>query len=138
MEVVGGTPADAKGTLPNGIVVLDRGLVFYINDGGNLHADPFNAVGVGIIKNPEIALLIFLLFLMGKARVLIEHRIRARTVRILGIRSSGRAPLERDLALSILDAAGGEAYFGDLTEYFSVGDREVLDRLVDDIEVILV
>lgn len=130
------TPAEERGRLPNGIVILDQGFICYVAKDGNLHADPCNAVGVAIIKNPEIALLVFLLFLMGRARVLIEHRIRARTTQILGIRTSGRPPLERNLALTLLDAAGGEPYFGELTDYFSVGDREILDQLVADVQIL--
>ena len=135
LRVLRDTGAESRRTLPNGIVSLDKGLVVYVAENGNVHADPCNATGVAIIKKPGIALLMFLLFLMGKARVLIEHRIRARTATILGIRSGGDPPA-REMTIPILNAAGGECYFGDLLEYFSIDDREVFDKLVDKVEVI--
>src|SRR5262245_35844781 len=61
--------------------------------------------------------LLFLLMLMNRARVLLEHRIRARSRQIMVIRQTAHGPAAAAIP-AIVDAAGAEPYFGDFTPYF--------------------
>ena len=120
------TADEAKGCLPNGIVILDAGIVLYQDEKGSIHCDPYNAVNVVCLAGPEVGLLVWLLLLLDRFKILIEQRIRARAFQILSIRT-GKSP-GPDLT-PLLHAAGAEPYFPSLSEYFSVNDWEVLQRV---------
>lgn len=125
------TPEDQKGCLPNSIFILDRGMVFYQDLSGGLHCDPYDAKKVIHLNSSDAALLVWLIFTLHKFRLLLEHRIRARAEQILRIRTKddvekGTGPL--------LDAMGGEAYFPDWLEYFTIIDWESLGKVVGKIE----
>lgn len=122
-----------KRQLPNSIVVLDQGMVFYGDAAGNLHWDPTNARTVAYTPDAEHLLLLFLLFLMGRARTLIEHRIRARGRWIMAVR--GAAPPAAPEAVELItNAMGAEPYFGDFTPYFAVEDRATFEQLVENVQ----
>lgn len=127
-----------KRLLANSIVVVDSGMILYADKGGNLHWDPYNATAVAVLSAPDApgtVLLLFLLFILGRARTLIEHRIRARGRWILAIRRPNNDP-GADPIQSIVDAMGAEPYFGDFTPYFSVSDREIVEQLVHRVELV--
>jgi hypothetical protein len=126
--------APNKSGLPNAIIVANKGMVLYSDQLDNLHWDPINAKGIARIEGREVVLLLFLLYLMGRARILIEHRIRARARRIIAIRRPGDQTSPEILS-AIFDASGAEPYFGDFTEYFSVDDRNILEQLVGQVSI---
>ena len=116
--------------LPNSIFVLDKGLVLYHNEQGGLHADPFDAKGVVYLEDQDTGLLIWLIYMLHKFRVLLEHRIRARAREILSIRAKDQIKDNETIVKLLLNGCGAEPYFPDFFQYFTIGDLEAIKKVV--------
>lgn len=125
-----------RGSLPNSIFILDKGMVFYQNSWGGLHTDPFDARNVVFLEDQDTALLVWLIFTLHKFRLLLEHRIRARAKELLQIRARHESRNNQLVTHLLLQAMGAEPYFPDLPQYFTVSDLESLQKVVAKTEII--